>query len=146
MINVRKKGFTLIELMVVVGIVALLVALAIPSFTDVVRKSRRSDALDAILDLQLAQEKWRVNHITYGPLGSPFNPLIHLRPSPLISPDGHYSLTIPVHTDTNYTIVATVVTGDDQANDSCGNFTLTNTKGVITKTNTAPNPDLCWRK
>jgi type IV pilus assembly protein PilE len=144
--NTRKKGFTLIELMIVLGIVAILVALALPSFQDALRKSRRSDALNSILHLQQAQERWRANHTTYGRLGNPSIPSVNLGPNPLISPDGHYSLTTTVNTTTNYTIVATVVTGDDQANDSCGNFTLTNTDGVIAKTNSAVNPDLCWRK
>jgi type IV pilus assembly protein PilE len=126
--------------------VAILVALALPSFRDVVRKSRRADGMNAIIGLHLAQERWRVNHTTYGILDNPSDPALNLGPDPLISPDGHYSLTIPVNTATSYTIVATVVTGDDQANDSCGNFTLTNTDGVIAKTNSAVNPDLCWRK
>lgn len=139
MINTRKKGFTLIELMTVVAIVAVLAALAIPSFLDSVRKARRSDAINSILDLKLAQEVYRTNNITYGELGD-------LGPDPLTSPDGHYDLTVPVHTATDYTIVATVASGDDQANDSCGNFTLTNTAGVIAKTTSKGVADQCWRR
>ncbi len=66
MVNLsRKKGFTLIELMMVLVIVAILVALALPSFRDTLRKSRRSDAMEVISRIQLAQERWRVNHAAY---------------------------------------------------------------------------------
>jgi len=149
MIKLHKKGFTIIELMIVLAIVAILVALAVPSFQDTIRKSRRSDALNAILDIHLSQERWRANHTTYGLLGNPYDPLadpqLYLGPDPLISPDGHYSLTVPVHTATTYTIIGAVVAGDDQENDSCGDFTLTFTAGVIAKT--AEGTDaICWKK
>ena len=148
----RKKGFTLIELTIVLGVIAILVALAMPSFQDALRKSRRSDAIDSILGLQLAQERWRANHTTYGQLGNPYDPLTFpqtfLGPDPLDSTDEHYELDITVFTATNYTIVATAQ--GDQANDYCGNFVLTNALGVITKTNpgspAASNPELCWRE
>ena len=138
--NTRKKGFTLIELMLVIGIVAILAALAVPSFLDSVRKSRRSDAMDTIMAIHLAQEKYRANNTTYGT-----NAQLGFD-SPQISPKGHYSVAVSGNNATGYTITATVVTGDDQANDYCGSFILTNAAGVISKTNTASNADLCWRK
>lgn len=54
-----NRGFTLIELMIVVVIVAILAAIAYPSYQAVVRNSRRSDAHEAIMSLQQAQEKLR---------------------------------------------------------------------------------------
>jgi len=149
MTNTRKKGFTLIELMIVVGIVAILATLALPSFRDSVRKSRRSDAMNAILNIHLAQERWRANHSTYGLLGNPYDPLadpqLYLGPDPLISPNGHYSLTVPIHTATTYTIIGAVVADDDQENDSCGDFTLTFVAGVIDKTADGDD-DRCWTR
>lgn len=146
MTNVHKKGFTLVELMIALAVVAILVTLAIPSFRDTLRKSRRSDAMNAIHNLHLAQEKWRVNHATYGSLGNPSNPLTNLGPNPLISADGHYSITFPAGTvtSTSYTILGTAQ--GDQVNDSCGDFTLTFTAGVITKTTSKGVADYCWRK
>lgn len=133
--NVRKKGFTLIELMIVLAIVAILIVLALPSFQDTIRKSRRSDAMNAILDIQLSQERWRVNHTTYGTLAD-----LEITNA---SPDGHYSLTITDEGRTTYTIKAEAE--GDQAYDSCGSFTLAVVAGVITKTADG-NDALCWKK
>jgi type IV pilus assembly protein PilE len=141
--NIRIKGFTLIELMIVVGIVAILAALALPSWYDTVRKSRRSDGMNAIIGLHLAQERWRVNHTTYGLLGDPSDPLLNLGLDPLISPNGHYSLTITGNSAIAYTITADALS--DQAKDSCGDFILTFNAGDITKTADGED-DRCWTK
>jgi type IV pilus assembly protein PilE len=143
MINTRKKGFTLIELMTVVAIVAVLAALAIPSFLESLRKSRRSDAMNTIMDIHLAQQKYRANNTTYGT-----NVQLGFA-NPQMSPDGHYSVavTLPLSVAaraTTYAITATAQAPQDK--DYCGNFTLTNTAGVITKTTSAGVADQCWRK
>ena len=58
-------GFTLVEVMIAVVIVGLLAAVAIPAFTDSVRKSRRAEAFSALSAVQLAQERWRGNNASY---------------------------------------------------------------------------------
>ena len=60
-----RRGFTLIEAMIVVAVVAILAAVALPSFMDSIRKGRRSDAFAAISQVQQAQERWRANHASY---------------------------------------------------------------------------------
>jgi len=135
--NVRIRGFTVIELMIGLVIVAVLISLALPSFRDTLRKSRRSDAMDSIMNIQMAQERYRVNSADYGELADLG------KADPLPSSDGHYRLTVPVHTVTNYTIVAEAL--GDQATDSCGNLTLTFTAGVITKT-AGGDDAVCWKK
>ncbi|MBL0296210.1 MAG: prepilin-type N-terminal cleavage/methylation domain-containing protein [Betaproteobacteria bacterium] len=66
------SGFTLVELMIAVVIVALLASIALPSFMDSIRKSRRSEAFAALSAVQQAQERWRGNHGSYAarPLAS----------------------------------------------------------------------------
>src|SRR5688572_19724514 len=59
------RGFTLIELMIVIAVVAILAAIAIPVFTEQMRKSRRAEATRGLSDLQLRQEKWRNSHASY---------------------------------------------------------------------------------
>ena len=61
----RTTGFTLIELMVTVLIVSVLVAIAVPSYIDKVRKSRRTDAKTALLDLAGREERFYNTNNTY---------------------------------------------------------------------------------
>jgi type IV pilus assembly protein PilE len=68
-IRKRKSGFTLIELMIVVGIVAILLALAYPSYIKYVRKANRGDAQQLLLNWTVNQEIWRSNHTAYAGLG-----------------------------------------------------------------------------
>lgn len=59
------RGFTLIEALLVVAIVAILAAVALPSFFEYIRKGRRSDAIAEMGRLQQAQERWRSNNSTF---------------------------------------------------------------------------------
>jgi type IV pilus assembly protein PilE len=54
----RVAGFTLIELMVTIVIAATLLAIAVPSYTAQVRKSRRTEARTAVLDLATREERY----------------------------------------------------------------------------------------
>ncbi len=62
----RMRGFTLIELMVVIAIVGIIMAIAVPAFNEQVRKSRRAEALQGLGSIATQQENWRANHATYG--------------------------------------------------------------------------------
>ncbi len=61
----KQSGITLLELMVVVAIVAILAAVAYPSFTDGLRKSRRAEAFKGLLIMQLKQEEYRISFPAY---------------------------------------------------------------------------------
>lgn len=135
--SIFKKGFTMMELMVVVVIVAVLLAIAVPSYLSYMHNSRRSDAIQALLSIQLAQEKYRVNNSTYGTLAQVWSGVS-------TTDGGYYSLAITVNTATAYTITATAVgkqIGDTAGGVSCNTLTLAYNNGVTTKTPTA-----CWIK
>jgi len=59
------RGFTLIELMVTVAIVAIITAVALPSYQNSVIKGRRADAMASIAAIQQSQERWRGNNPAY---------------------------------------------------------------------------------
>ncbi len=61
----RSGGFSLIELMVAIAVAGLLATVAMPSFVDAVRKTRRSEAFAAMSAIQQAQERWRASHPSY---------------------------------------------------------------------------------
>lgn len=134
----KAKGFTLIEVMIVVAIVAILASIAYPSYMSQVQKSRRSDAVQALSQVQQAQERWRANNATYadavGTLGMNAT-----------TSGGYYTLAINSNTATGYVATATPVAGTSQASDpGCGTgnpLTVSMSGGNITYT-----PSVCWGK
>lgn len=64
----NEKGFTLIEVMIVVVIVAILATVAIPSYQDSVRKTRRADAKEALTRIAALQERYFFTNNSYGTL------------------------------------------------------------------------------
>jgi type IV pilus assembly protein PilE len=136
-----NKGFTLIELMVVIAIIAIIAAIAIPSYTESIRKGRRSDAVKEIGRLQLDLERWRAENPSYAncspsPCGSGTYPAL---PTATTSP--YYTLAI-VAASTNasgYQITATPRAGSAQAGDRCGTYTFTLAAGVLSKSAATTN-------
>ena len=144
----KDRGFTLIELVVVITIIAILAAIAIPSYMNQVRKSRRNEVEASVQQIALFQERFRADCSTYAtsfgfacPGGSP--PTFPANPYS----SGHYTLAIVSGDGTSYQLKATA-TGD-QANDKSRGVSCTpllydfgvSTPGTITAT-----PPECWAK
>jgi type IV pilus assembly protein PilE len=130
-----QRGVTLIELMIVVVILSIIAAIAIPSYRQQVLRSNRSDAKVALM--QTVQNLERCFTVS-----STYTGCVAL---PAASPEGLYTVTAGDDdediTDTNYLLTATPQAG--QADDTaCGNFTIdeTNDRG-ISGTGTE---DECW--
>lgn len=107
------RGFTLIEILVALAMVAILAAIAIPSYLDSVRKGRRADAVSGLSALQHAQERWRANHGSY---------TTDLGASGLgigtAAPGGHYTLEVTAALREGYTATATANSTSPQNADS----------------------------
>lgn len=109
------RGFTLIETMIAVGIVGVLSSLAYPSLEGHVLRARRTDGLVALMQAQLAQERYRANNRTYGDLAE-----IGLRGA---SMSGYYTLQVTSSSIDGYEVVATA-TGRQARDGSCQTLRL----------------------
>jgi len=147
-ISMRQKGFTLIEVMIVVAIVGILSAIAYPSYTEYVRRGHRADARAGLLQAQQWLERAATATGVYPATGSA--PYYALPASLTWAADANKRYTIGFSgapTASAYTLIATPKAGTSQASDKCGNFTLTNVgvRGAGPYTLNATLDD-CWGK
>lgn len=111
------RGFTLIELMVVVAIVAILVAVAVPVYTEAVRKGRRGQAKADLVELAQIMERYRTVNNTYATAANPI-------PQSPKTGDAFYEIDIAEQSATAFELTATPVAGTGQADDRCGVLTI----------------------
>jgi len=110
MFNRLERGFTLIELMIVVAIIGIIAAIAYPSYTDYVERTRRSDAQGALMGLSSAMERHYATNNSY--LGAASGgsdtgaPGIYPDEAPLDSDTKYYDLTIESATANSFTLRA----------------------------------------
>ena len=148
----HTKGFTLIEVMIVVAILGIITAIAFPSYVDYVRKGKRTDAKVELLRMAQLQESYFVQNLSYakdlttgaGGLGLG---------ATVTSDQGEYTITMSaldngggactgVAADPCTTFTLTATPGSTQHDPKCANFTLSNT-GVKTVSG-AHTAQQCW--
>jgi len=136
--NKYMRGFTLIELMIVLSIIAIIIALGYPSYRDHVMRSHRAEGMGELLDLADRLERFYSDQGTYAgaTLG---NAATDLRP--VATDKGNYNLAITAQDAISFTVTA--APQDEQANDKCGTFTLTSL-GQKSVSGSLPN-EQCWK-
>ncbi len=140
--NQQQKGFTLIEVMIVVAIVAVLAAIALPSYSEYVRRGYRAEARAALLQASQWMERAATATGTY-PLTAAFPTTLTTINSgrytiALVSPPGGAA------SGTAYTLTATPAGG--QVGDKCGNYTLTHTGVRGAASGVLPLMNECWNR
>jgi type IV pilus assembly protein PilE len=108
------RGFTLIEVMIAMVVVAILVAIALPNFNSSQRKSRRSDAMGALTSWQQAEERLRSNSPRYATSATDLS-------VSATSPLRFYGIAATVDSaseGTSYILAATAQAGTSQADDA----------------------------
>ncbi|MEO0971670.1 MAG: type IV pilin protein [Pseudomonadota bacterium] len=134
-------GFTLTELLIVVAIIAIVAAFALPNYTRQMQRTRRADALDAVLQIAAEQEKRYIDSNTYA------SDVADLGFTPATSANGYYTLETAV-TDggAGFTVTATAASDGPQTRDTpCQVFTYDHTGRRGASDGTDDTTDECWR-
>jgi type IV pilus assembly protein PilE len=140
--------------MIVVAIIGIMAAVALPSFLDSVRKGRRSEAVAALAQVQQAQERWRANQAAYT------TALTEVPPAGLglssTSSSGLYAIGIDAANADGYTLTARAVSGGSQSHDSlCNTMRVRVAKGSVqyggcdsceVPTGPLTDPNRCWSR
>jgi type IV pilus assembly protein PilE len=123
-----RKGFTLVELMIVVAIIAILVALALPSYARYIRKANRGEAQQLLLNWANNQEIWRAAHTGYADESDIAVPT-----------HDKYTFTVTNESATTFTLTADPI--GDQAKDKDRGATC---DPLILDQSNAKTPTQCW--
>ena len=133
----KYKGFTLIELMIVVVIVGVLAAIAYPSYLDYIARARRADAKTVLLENAQFLERFYTQNGTY------LNATLPITEAPKDGAAKFYDISFVSQTATAFQIQA--VPKNAQSGDKCGTLLVTesNQKSVSDATLDSPT---CWNK
>jgi len=133
----RSRGFTLIELMVVVVIVAILIGIAYPAYVDQMRKTRRSEGKAMLMEVMSAQER---HYTENGSYTLNFTQLGYGNATSVMSDGGWYKVTASQCGSDSLKVCVQLSAAPQgaQASDSCGTLTL-DSRG-----NKGPSTAGCW--
>ncbi|WP_405122847.1 type IV pilin protein [Pseudomonas sp. M20] len=127
-----NRGFTLIEIMIVIAIIGIVITIAAPSYTEYLKKGRRAEVVSLLSEQAQSLERFYTKNNVYTGITG------------LSTGNDFYTLT-PTVADQTFLLTATRKAGTSMATDKCGDFTLTNT-GVRSMNNatTGLTTKDCW--
>ena len=145
----RAGGFTLVELMIVVAIVGVLASIAIPAYTQYVRKSKIAEATAALAGMSVKMEQYFQDNRSYTDPGgnNALDACQQGTVAPLPNPQPpDFTLSCPTLTTSTYTIEADGNAGSmsqvKYSIDQAGNRVTVSLPGGWTY----PNPNTCWAR
>lgn len=108
-----KDGFSLMELMIVVAIVGIIAAIAIPSYSGYVTRTRRAEAITALETIALNEEKYRAENGLYGTIAQ-LTGVGYTNPN--ADADRNYNIVVALNVG-GIPFIATAAGMNDQAGD-----------------------------
>ena len=135
----REQGMTLLELMIVVAIIGILAAIAMPAFNNSVIEARRADARNSMFDWQLRQAEYFADNLSYASVST----INGSGADTVDSGEGYYDITVTSSGTTTFQMTATPKSGTTQASDSeCASYFCINQDGPLYTGSCAAQA--CW--
>jgi type IV pilus assembly protein PilE len=139
----RTKGFTLVELMVTVAVVAILASIAIPAYSSFTRQANRTDATKTLQSAAQSLERCYSQRFTY--LACNVNGTVVNNGSTITTPNLFYRITFAIPDRQDYTLTAVPIAAPQTGDTQCVQFTLSGAGAQTAQNNLAGNTTrACW--
>ncbi len=137
----RARGFTLLEVMIVCVIVAILAAIALPNYSDYVKRGKIIDATSKLSDARVHLEQWFQDKHTYAGACDALTGVVRTA----VGPNDYFALTCPTVTATTYTVQAAGIASKGMGNFGPYTIDQSNAKtSTIAEPGWATGPFTCW--